>query len=476
MDVRSSTRPLRAVIYARISRDAQADGLGVERQIEDCQTLAQRLGYNVVGVLEDNDISASTRSKKNRPAYNEMLALARAGQVDVILAYSNSRLTRRVREYLDLIDLVVKHGVLIKTAVSGEHDLNTADGRAVALTLATWDQAEAERTSERVKRAKQQMADRGEYRGGRRPYGYEKGGIKLRESEAKFIRQATHDVIAGRSLRGLVKEINEAGAKTSGGRPWTVVELRDVLTRPRNMGYLSHGAVGRKGFEITSTKGIWEPIVDEDTWRAMFAVLTDPSRRTTTSGEAKWLGSGIYRCGVCGGVMRATRSGRYKKMNYRCQENSHILIGLEKTDEFVIGKLMELLDDPRLSEMLSPSAPDLSAEREERSAQEALLLRFERDYAEGNITGAQLRAATERATAKIAELDDQLAKAIQRTASSAILQSANPGEAFKRAPIDSQRAVVARLLRVTINPSPRENVGRSFSTDRIDVTRPTPAT
>ena len=52
------------------------------------------------------------------------------------------------------------------------------------------------------------------------------------------------------SQKKTIKEINEAGSKTSGGRAWTVVELRDVLTRPRNMGYVSHGAVGRKGFEI----------------------------------------------------------------------------------------------------------------------------------------------------------------------------------------------------------------------------------
>ncbi|HTL42228.1 MAG TPA: recombinase family protein [Pseudolysinimonas sp.] len=462
----AGSRP-KAVIYARISRDAQADGLGVERQIEDCQKLAKRLGYEVVDVLQDNDISASTRSKKNRPAYNEMLALARAGQVDAILSYSNSRLTRRVREYLDLIDLVRLHGVAIRTVVSGDHDLNTADGRAVALTLATWDQNEAERTSERVRRAKLQMAERGEYRGGRRPYGYEKGGTVIRESEAKWIRKATTEVLAGRAIRAIVREMNEAGARTSGGKEWTGPELRDVLMRPRNMGYLSHGQVGRKNFEIAN-RAVWPPIVDEDTWRALFAVLTDSSRRTNGGAAAlRWLGSGIYRCGLCGGKLRATAAGRSRNSRtyYRCIDNAHLMVSQKPTDAVVIAKVLEVVRDPRIVAAMSPGKPDMSAEREARLVQERLLAGFERDYAEGLITGAQLRAATERVNAKIAEIDDHLSTTIQRTSSSPVLRANDPGQAFLDAPIDIQRAVLATVLQVEVHPATK--IGRIFDPTRI---------
>jgi hypothetical protein len=61
----------------------------------ECLDLAKRLGYDVVEVFEDNDISASTKSPRERPGYSEMLNLARAGHFDAILAYSNSRLTPR---------------------------------------------------------------------------------------------------------------------------------------------------------------------------------------------------------------------------------------------------------------------------------------------------------------------------------------------------------------------------------------------
>ena len=50
--------PLAAAIYARISRDREGAGLGVERQEADCRALAERLGWDVVAVYVDNDISA----------------------------------------------------------------------------------------------------------------------------------------------------------------------------------------------------------------------------------------------------------------------------------------------------------------------------------------------------------------------------------------------------------------------------------
>lgn len=43
-------------IYCRISRDAEGDGEGVERQERLCRDLAERLGLNVVNVYTDNDI------------------------------------------------------------------------------------------------------------------------------------------------------------------------------------------------------------------------------------------------------------------------------------------------------------------------------------------------------------------------------------------------------------------------------------
>ena len=47
-------------IYVRISKDAQARGLGVRDQEQDCRKLAERLGWIVYRVFVDNDIRVIT--------------------------------------------------------------------------------------------------------------------------------------------------------------------------------------------------------------------------------------------------------------------------------------------------------------------------------------------------------------------------------------------------------------------------------
>ena len=67
-----------AGIYVRISQDRGGAGLGVERQEEDCRALAQRLGWAVVEVYCDNDLSAFTG--KRRPDYERCRPTSRPGR------------------------------------------------------------------------------------------------------------------------------------------------------------------------------------------------------------------------------------------------------------------------------------------------------------------------------------------------------------------------------------------------------------
>ena len=117
-------------IYCRISHDKEGEALGVARQEEDCRALCERRGWTDVEVYVDNDRGASSRSRKARPEYARMLADVRAGRVGAVVAYSNSRLTRRPAEWLELIRMA-ESGLVIDTVASGQHDLTTADGRGV---------------------------------------------------------------------------------------------------------------------------------------------------------------------------------------------------------------------------------------------------------------------------------------------------------------------------------------------------------
>ena len=252
----------------------------MERQQADCRALCTRLGYEVVDVFVENDTGASTRSRKPRPLYAELIEGARSGRWSVIVAYSSSRLTRRPLEGEALITLFERQGAQFAYVVSSRFDLATADGRMQAGIAASIDAGEAERIAERVGAAKAQAATDGRYRGGMRRYGYEADGVTVRPSEAAVVKEATSAVLAGRSLSAVAAELNERGAHTSTGNQWTSTLFRDVLIPPRNAALIGRG----KGAHLEIVgPAQWSAVVDEPAgWAA------SPGRRALRT-AAVWV-------------------------------------------------------------------------------------------------------------------------------------------------------------------------------------------
>ena len=265
-------KPQRAAVYARISDDREGREAGVERQVPDCRAQAERLGWTMHpthAVYVDNDISASTRSRKRRPAYDALIAAVRAGEVDGIVYYSTSRLTRRPREFEDVIQLVEDTGVKLAAVTSGDVNLTTADGRMMARWMAAGDAAESERIGERVSRAFVQRREAGKpHATGLRPFGFEPGGAVVRPEEADAIRLGCRIILDGGSLGDVMRAWNDRGITTTTGKQWNRVLARKALIRPRIAGLVEYDPRwdkdGSKG-EPVLTPGDFEPIVDEDT-------------------------------------------------------------------------------------------------------------------------------------------------------------------------------------------------------------------
>ncbi len=100
------------------------------------------------------------------------MAAAEQGEVQCVLAYSNSRHTRRPAELERLITAHDWTGVQVRSIVSGDDDLSTADGRMTGRIKGSVDTAEAEKVSERVSAAVRQRAERGRIHD-RTAFGYE---------------------------------------------------------------------------------------------------------------------------------------------------------------------------------------------------------------------------------------------------------------------------------------------------------------
>jgi site-specific DNA recombinase len=366
---------VKAAIYVRISNDPEGLKLGVGRQREDCTKLAESRGWTVAGVYDDNDISAS--GKRTRPGWDRLIADLESGAVDAVVAYSSSRLYRNLRDLTRLIDLANDH-VPIGTCVSGNVDLSTADGRMMARMLATVDQAEWERVSERVRRAQDERRIKGLWNGGSDPFGYDpvpvEGGKRLvvNEREAALIQEAAQSVLSGVSLNSIRRDWDARGVKTTKGNPWTVSHLRTMLRRP--------------------LPGIINPV---DTRK-----LNNLFDGRTTVGRQRAMLTGLLACGVCGGSMISRPQKGVP--GYVCHRTGKVHLGVNgRHVERVVVTAAEGMLAPGQS-LLDPSDP-IIAERESVEAEIVAL-------AENDMPDSYNRARALKLQAKLDELDAELVR------------------------------------------------------------------
>jgi DNA invertase Pin-like site-specific DNA recombinase len=319
-----------AATYERISDDREGRELGVERQRKDNRAVAKREGLILVDSppYTDNDLSASTKAKKARPQYQRLLADARAGRFSVIVAYTSSRLTRKPREFEDLIDLATQYGIRFLYVRSPSFDLNTAAGRQIARTLAAQDAGVAEGTAELVAREVKHRAERGEFHGGPRGYGLEADGQTICEEEAEHIRTWATHVLAGGSLRGIAAALNAAGVPTVNGAAWRGEVIRKILIAPR--------IAGLRVLDGAEWLAPNPPIVPPATWRALRVVLQASDRRAHDASTArKWLGVGLFTCEKCGLAVKTAYS-RHGHRVYRCA-TCYRTWRADPIDEYVAG-------------------------------------------------------------------------------------------------------------------------------------------
>ncbi len=462
----------RAVLYLRISRDREGRALGVERQEEDGRARIEREGWTLVGVYVDNDIGASSKSKKPRPRYRDVIELVERGEAGIIWSYSTSRLTRRPMEFEKLIQLHDDRGVRIVTE-GGDIDLDTASGRMIARVLAAKDAEESEQISERVRRQQRQARENGRrHGGGPRPFGWHRDMVvgqptiyRERESEADLLRKAVDDILAGVPIGQVIREWNAEGVTTSTGQRWEYGLFRSVLRRESNA-----------------------LILGEEKHRALMAFLAYRVRRTAPAWEPRHLVAGLATCGRCGGRLRsgtlmAADRGRYRV--YRCTGTT------ERGTQCGTAVKEQILDDAvrqavvtayslELPGQLPTIDTDVSAAilaaRAELAGIAATKARNLRLVEDGDYTEAELSASAKELNKRAVLLERRIAELVERNAHERMTQDLvthlmHAGHAariqladrFDRLPLDQRRLLIRSLFDITVH--------RGRGPERVEIAR-----
>lgn len=286
---KQGTEPLRAVVYVRISHDAEGTERGADRQEADCRAYAEAHGWEVVAVFRENDTSAFKQRtitlpsgervrRVVRPQFRAMLKCLGDGQAQVMIAYDLDRAVRDPRDLEDLIDAKVLGGFTVRS-VTGSLRLDTDSDVAMARVLVAMANKSSADTARRVARAAKQQAIEGVWHGGRVPFGYraEAGALVIDPVTGPLVVEMYQRVLAGDSLYRIRKDWNTRGILTTHGCAWSDRTLKMVLYNPSNKGVREYRPVMPDGSRARTSKmhvkAAWPALVDEDTWQQVSDVL-----------------------------------------------------------------------------------------------------------------------------------------------------------------------------------------------------------
>jgi site-specific DNA recombinase len=375
----------RAAVYARFSSEGQREA-SIDDQVRNCVKLIEERGWEVADVYGDRAMSGATVL---RPGYQRLLADARQGIFDVIVAEGLDRLSRDQEATPALFKQMSFLGIGIITRAEGEiTELHVGlKGTMNALFLKD--------LAIKTHRGLEGRVRNGKSAGGK-AYGYRiahnatsdgsivRGDLEVIDSEAAIVRRILSEFRAGLSPRAIAKRLNGESVPGPRGRAWRDTTIRGHATRGtgilRNQlyvgrlvwnkqTYLRNPETGKRVARVRDTAERVEievphlRIVDDEVWEAVQARLDGirTSSRSIQQRETRfWLRrrpkhllTGLVYCGECGGSMSAggkdylacgaARSGAgctNRKSIRRCRVEELVLEGLK-------GRLMapELVEE-----------------------------------------------------------------------------------------------------------------------------------
>ena len=215
-----------AIGYIRVSTEGQAqDGVSLDAQRAKIEAWCLLNDYQLSAVHVDAGISGKNC---NRPGLQDALTDCRKGSALVV--YSLSRLSRSVRDTMDIGDKLAKVGADL-VSLSEKIDTTSASGKMVFRLLAVMNEFERDQISERTKSALQHKKAKGE-RVGSVAYGYrlDSDGVTLIEDEdEQLVIAAVHGYRdAGVSLRTIVTRFDEQGYRSRSGKPFQLTQVARI--------------------------------------------------------------------------------------------------------------------------------------------------------------------------------------------------------------------------------------------------------
>ena len=328
-------RKRKAAGYARVSTDNEEQQTSYEAQVDYYTNyIKSREDWEFISVYTDEGISATSTAK--RDGFNNMVAAALAGKIDLIVTKSVSRFARNTVDSLSTIRKLKENGVEVFFEKEG---IWTFDGKGELLItiMSSLAQEESRSISENCTWGQRKRFSDGKVCV---PYsrflGYdrgEEGGLVINEEEAAIVRLIYKMFLESSTPHSIAKHLTEQGIPSPGGKDkWNPSTIRSILTNEKMKGdallqksytvdfltkkkKMNEGEIPQYYVE-NSHEAIIEPLVYE-------MVQQEMARRKP--GKNRHSGVGMFasriKCGDCGGWYGSKvwhSNTKYRRIIWQC--------------------------------------------------------------------------------------------------------------------------------------------------------------
>ena len=327
--------------YARVSTELEEQQSSYEAQVSYYTDYIQgRDDWVFVKVYTDEGISAT--STRHREGFQQMVADALAGRIDLIVTKSVSRFARNTVDSLSTIRELKEHGTEVYFE---KENIWTFDskGELLLTIMSSLAQEESRSISENVRWGQRKKISDGKFSLNYKHFlGYDKGpdgGLIINEAQAEIVRRIYGDFLAGMSPYAIAKKLTEDGIPSPAGKPqWNDLTIKRVLSNETYMGdKLLQKTYSNDFLDKTRRKnegqvpqvyveGCHEAIIPARTFRR---VQEEIERRKTCHASGGTIFSARIFCGDCGEMYGPkvwhSKDPKYRRTVWQCNSkfNGH---------------------------------------------------------------------------------------------------------------------------------------------------------
>jgi len=381
-----------AAIYARVSSEQQREENTIASQTASLLEFAHshELEAPQEWVFEDEGYSGAILE---RPGLERVRDLAAEGQIQVVLAYSPDRLSRKYAYQILLIEEFARHGV--ETLFVKSPQGSSAEDQLLVQfqgMIAEYERAQILERSRRGKRHRAQSGEVSVMSGA--PYGYRyirktdevPAAYLVDEAEARVVRRVYEMyTVKGLSIGEITRQLNREGVPTRKAARWERSVIWAVLRNPAYRGLACFGKTRisartrvmrpqrRRGGTMSSTTAAHErpheewigipvpALVTEESFARAQELLQQNKIRSRRRTIAPSVVQGLVSCAKCSYAFSrtSTQTSARKIHYYQCIgsqgwrklgpvcDNGRF-VRQELLDQIVWAEVIRLLEDPAL--------------------------------------------------------------------------------------------------------------------------------